>query len=152
MSRNAEVPTSEAFISETLGGIGRKYWTLKPARGRLGHRMRSVEDCDEVQFERFSFRVRFPMPSEFAQHIDPPTTQKKPPASVTTPFPERLLDSEEAASIMNVHPSCSVWTCSGRSMAARRRAAIRRSSARAGSPSVCTAIATRSCQHRLPSQ
>jgi excisionase family DNA binding protein len=44
------------------------------------------------------------MPSEFAQHIDPPTAQKKPPASVTTPFPERLLDSEEAASIMNVHP------------------------------------------------
>jgi excisionase family DNA binding protein len=44
------------------------------------------------------------MPSEFAQRANPTTPPKKLPASVTVPSPERLLDSDEAASIMNVHP------------------------------------------------
>ena len=29
---------------------------------------------------------------------------RKPPTSAAAPFPERLLDSDEAAAIMNVHP------------------------------------------------
>lgn len=44
------------------------------------------------------------MPSELAQHTNPHTLSKKPPMSSETPVPERLLDSDEAASIMKVHP------------------------------------------------
>jgi excisionase family DNA binding protein len=66
--------------------------------------MRSVGCFNEVQIENTLLQCEVPMPSEFAQHIDPPTTPKKPPVSVSVPIPERLLDSDEAASIMNVHP------------------------------------------------
>jgi excisionase family DNA binding protein len=44
------------------------------------------------------------MSSEFAQHIESTPSPKKPPASADSPMPERLLDSDEAASIMNIHP------------------------------------------------
>ncbi len=44
------------------------------------------------------------MSSELSHHSHSNTFSKKPPASVTAPVPERLLDSDEAASIMNVHP------------------------------------------------
>lgn len=44
------------------------------------------------------------MPSELAQHADPNALLKKPPMSAVAPVPERLLDSDEAALIMNVHP------------------------------------------------
>ena len=44
------------------------------------------------------------MPSEFAHDDHQTTAPKKPPASANTLMPERLLDSDEAASIMNCHP------------------------------------------------
>jgi excisionase family DNA binding protein len=44
------------------------------------------------------------MSSEFAQHTDSIPSSRKPPTSAVTSVPERLLDSDEAASIMNVHP------------------------------------------------
>jgi excisionase family DNA binding protein len=44
------------------------------------------------------------MSSEFARHTDSAPSPKKSGTSVATPVPERLLDSDEAASIMNVHP------------------------------------------------
>ena len=44
------------------------------------------------------------MSSEFAPHTDSTPTPRKPPATAVTSVPERLLDSDEAASIMNVHP------------------------------------------------
>lgn len=44
------------------------------------------------------------MSSEFAQHTDSTSSPKKPPTSAVASMPERLLDSDEAASIMNVHP------------------------------------------------
>lgn len=43
------------------------------------------------------------MSSEFAQQPAPNAPPRKPPASAAS-IPERLLDSDEAASIMNVHP------------------------------------------------
>lgn len=44
------------------------------------------------------------MPSEFAHDDHQTTTPKKPPSSATVFIPERLLDSDEAASIMKCHP------------------------------------------------
>ena len=44
------------------------------------------------------------MPSEFAHVQHQTTAGKKPPATTTTFVPERLLDSDEAASIMKCHP------------------------------------------------
>lgn len=44
------------------------------------------------------------MPSEFAQHTESTLSSRKPPATAVAPLPERLLDSDEAASIMNIHP------------------------------------------------
>lgn len=44
------------------------------------------------------------MHSEPVQYDDSNTLRKKPPTSAEVPVPERLLDSDEAASIMNVHP------------------------------------------------
>jgi excisionase family DNA binding protein len=44
------------------------------------------------------------MSSEFAQRTDSTLSLRKPPLSASAPMPERLLDSDEAASIMNVHP------------------------------------------------
>ena len=44
------------------------------------------------------------MSSEFAQHTDSTPSPKKPPIAAVAPVPERLLDSEEAASIMDIHP------------------------------------------------
>jgi len=44
------------------------------------------------------------MSSEFAQHTESTPSPRKPPASAVAPMPERLLDSDEAASIMNIHP------------------------------------------------
>lgn len=44
------------------------------------------------------------MPSEFAHDDHQITTPKKPPTAATAFIPERLLDSDEAASIMNCHP------------------------------------------------
>jgi excisionase family DNA binding protein len=44
------------------------------------------------------------MASEFTEHTDSTTHLRKPPTNTVTPVPERLLDSDEAASIMNVHP------------------------------------------------
>ncbi len=44
------------------------------------------------------------MPSEFAHDDHQTATPKKPPTAATTFIPERLLDSDEAASIMNCHP------------------------------------------------
>ncbi len=43
------------------------------------------------------------MSSEFDRN-DPHTILKKPPSSVAPFVPERLLDSDEAAAIMNCHP------------------------------------------------
>ena len=44
------------------------------------------------------------MPSEFAHDDHQTTTPKKPPTAAIAFIPERLLDSDEAASIMNCHP------------------------------------------------
>jgi len=44
------------------------------------------------------------MSSDFAQGTDQTTVHKKPPSSETAFVPERLLDSDEAASIMKCHP------------------------------------------------
>lgn len=44
------------------------------------------------------------MPAEFAHDDHQTTTPKKPPTAATAFIPERLLDSDEAASIMNCHP------------------------------------------------
>jgi excisionase family DNA binding protein len=44
------------------------------------------------------------MSSEFAQHTDSTPSPRKPPTSAIASVPERLLDSAEAAFIMNVHP------------------------------------------------
>ena len=44
------------------------------------------------------------MPSEFAHDDHQTTTLKKPPSSATAFIPERLLDSDEAASIIKCHP------------------------------------------------
>ena len=43
------------------------------------------------------------MSSEFTHDTNQNVVLKKPPSSVTT-IPERLLDSDEAAAIMNCHP------------------------------------------------
>src|SRR5579875_3017381 len=45
-----------------------------------------------------------PMSSELPEHTDSNMPPKRPPASAAAPIPERLLDSDEAASIMKVHP------------------------------------------------
>ena len=44
------------------------------------------------------------MSSEFTHDTTPNVVLKKPPSSVTTTIPERLLYSDEAAAIMNCHP------------------------------------------------
>jgi len=44
------------------------------------------------------------MPSEFSHDTNPSAVLKKPPSSATATIPERLLDSDEAAAIMNCHP------------------------------------------------
>jgi excisionase family DNA binding protein len=44
------------------------------------------------------------MPSEFAHDQHQTTAGKKPLATTTAFIPERLLDSDEAASIMKCHP------------------------------------------------
>lgn len=44
------------------------------------------------------------MASELVQPTSQSVTTRKPPASEPVPRPERLLDSDEAASIMKVHP------------------------------------------------
>ena len=44
------------------------------------------------------------MSSEFTHETNQNVVLKKPPSSVTTTIPERLLDSDEAAAIMNCHP------------------------------------------------
>jgi excisionase family DNA binding protein len=44
------------------------------------------------------------MPSDFAQDTDQTAVHKKPPSSEPAFVPERLLDSDEAASIMKCHP------------------------------------------------
>jgi excisionase family DNA binding protein len=44
------------------------------------------------------------MSSEFSQHTYSTSFPRKPPTTAVAPVPERLLDSDEAASIMNVHP------------------------------------------------
>jgi excisionase family DNA binding protein len=44
------------------------------------------------------------MSSDLYGATDSNPLKKKPPASVGTFTPERLLDSDEAAKIMNVHP------------------------------------------------
>jgi excisionase family DNA binding protein len=44
------------------------------------------------------------MSSELARHTDSTPSPRKSTTGAATPVPERLLDSDEAASIMNVHP------------------------------------------------
>jgi excisionase family DNA binding protein len=44
------------------------------------------------------------MSSEFTHDTNQNVVFKKPPSSVPTTTPERLLDSDEAAAIMNCHP------------------------------------------------
>lgn len=44
------------------------------------------------------------MASELVQPSSPNASTRKPPTSEPAPPPERLLDSDEAASIMKVHP------------------------------------------------
>jgi excisionase family DNA binding protein len=44
------------------------------------------------------------MPSDSVQETDHSAMLKKPPSSATAFLPERLLDSDEAASIMKCHP------------------------------------------------
>jgi len=44
------------------------------------------------------------MPSAFASDNHQTRVPKKPPATTSTFIPERLLDSDEAASIMKCHP------------------------------------------------
>ncbi len=44
------------------------------------------------------------MPSDSVQETDQSTMLKKPPSAATAFLPERLLDSDEAASIMKCHP------------------------------------------------
>jgi excisionase family DNA binding protein len=65
---------------------------------------RQEHSGDGADRNHFSAASEVPMPSEFTQPTDPSTMPKKPPMSAAAPFPERLLDSDEAASIMKVHP------------------------------------------------
>jgi excisionase family DNA binding protein len=44
------------------------------------------------------------MSSDFSQDTNQTTVHKKPPSSAAAFVPERLLDSDEAASIMKCHP------------------------------------------------
>jgi excisionase family DNA binding protein len=64
--------------------------------------LKNLQRC--VQVETISTPCEVLMPSEFAHDQHQTTARKKPPATTTAFVPERLLDSDEAASIMNCHP------------------------------------------------
>jgi excisionase family DNA binding protein len=76
-------------MHKTLNGIYEKYWTPKELEGTLRPGI--------SQSEVF-------MPSDQYGVDDRNPLGKKPPASAGGFVPERLLDSDEAAKIMNVHP------------------------------------------------
>lgn len=107
VSRHSEVPSIRHGISRTFTGIGGKYWTAKSASGTLIYRARYAAITRGRRARSKSFFptiCEVPMASELVQPPSPRATTRKPPASEPAPPPERLLDSDEAASIMKVHP------------------------------------------------
>ncbi len=103
MSGNKEVtgyPKVPVAIDKSLGEIDRKYWTGLATEGTLGSN-RSSRCRREM--------TRIPKEGNLPNHFEPDvsgllSTVPKKPAESVRELPEPLLDSDEAASIMKIHP------------------------------------------------
>jgi excisionase family DNA binding protein len=78
-----------------MGGIDRKYWTVLEPRGTLSNRL--LRDGAKIN----QGGTMLPLSSRHQQESE--AIPKKPPASADL-HPEPLLDSDEAAAIMRIHP------------------------------------------------